>query len=39
MSSSRTSKSWGRKSRQYRPSKLTSNKGNKLKSLKIEKNE
>jgi len=30
MSSSRTSKSWGRKSRQYRPSKLTSNKGNKL---------
>jgi len=30
MSSSRTSRSWGRKSRQYRPSKLTSNKGNKL---------
>ncbi len=30
MSSSRTSKSWGRKSRQYRPSKLTSSKGNQL---------
>ena len=30
MSSSRTSKSWGRKSRQYRPSKLTSSKGNQI---------
>ena len=30
MSSSRTSRSLGRKSRRYSPTKLTSNKGNKI---------
>lgn len=34
MSSSRTSKSFPRKARQYRPSKLTSNKGNKIHAFK-----